>query len=340
MSAFPPNLCTHAIYGLAKLEENQIVSGQPLRDLPENLKGYQIFNDLKLRNPNLKTLIGIGGWDMGSAPFSFMASNPEKRSVFIDSVVSFIDKHGFDGIDIDWAYPGSNGGRPVDRQNLELKAALKPRGKLMTATVSATASVIEMAYDIPKISEELDQIHILSFDFYGSWNNYTGMNAPLYAPAEATMEEKEETVDFAVNMWLEGGVPKEKLVLSLPFFGRTYTLADPSKNGVGAAATGAGKPGQLNGNDEELGFNEICENLTKNRWASVWDTDSHTPYAYKENQWVSYDDQKSLNTKVEYLIRKGLAGALVRSIDTDDHKGQCYGKKYVLLRSVASKLLL
>ncbi|KAG8182777.1 hypothetical protein JTE90_018651, partial [Oedothorax gibbosus] len=330
MFGFLPNLCTHAIYGIARLEHNAIVSSEPSRDLPDGLKGYEIFNDLKLRNPNLKTLIGIGGWeDMGSEPYSFMAADPVNRTYFISSVVTFLRKYGFDGIDINWAYPANNGGRPEDKQNFiillrELKTALAPRGRLVTTTVSAAGSwnglVIELAYDIPQIAEVLDQVHLLSFDFHGYWDDYTGLNAPLYAPPDASDIDRLASVDFAVNYWLERGMPKEKLIMSLPFYGRMYTLANASDNDIGSTATEVGKPGHLNGNDEELGFNEVCDNLMKKRWASVWDSDSQTPYAYKDDQWVSYDDQRSLNIKVDYLIKKGLAGALVRSIDTDDHK--------------------
>ncbi|KAG8182778.1 hypothetical protein JTE90_018652 [Oedothorax gibbosus] len=343
-SGFQPHLCTHAIYALAKLEDNKIVSLHPDIDLPEYMNGYKKFNELKQKNPKLKTLLAIGGWAMGSAPFSMMAEDKTKRATFIESVIPFLQEYGFDGLDMDWEFPSANGGRSQDKQNFvillqELKEALHAKELMLTSTVSGVRYFIDTAYDIPGISKELDQIHLLSFNLHGAWQPFTGFNSPLYAPPQASMEDQELTVDFAVNYWLNNGAPKEKLILGMALFGRTFTLANPTENGVRAPANGAGARGRLNGDAELLGFNEVCYNLYKLRWASVWDPDAWTPYAFKDNQWVGYDDQRSLNAKVDYLMRKGLGGGLVWSIDSDDFRGHCYGKKYPLLRTVANKLL-
>lgn len=83
---------------------------------------YKRFNALKNRNPNLKSLIAIGGWNESPAKYSTMAANEGSRRQFASSCVSFIKKYGFDGLDVDWEYPGAanRGGRPEDKTNFIL----------------------------------------------------------------------------------------------------------------------------------------------------------------------------------------------------------------------------
>lgn len=91
---------------------------------------------LKRKNPNLKVILSVGGWNFGSGGFSDMATNPISRANFISTSVTFLRQYGFDGLgilyhlfifilwinfwyflkDIDWEYPGSrDGSRPTDK---------------------------------------------------------------------------------------------------------------------------------------------------------------------------------------------------------------------------------
>lgn len=84
------------------------------------------FTDLKKVNPDLKTVLSVGGWGEGArdkhAPikslinatfladpvkYSEMARTPETRSTFINSTLNFVLEHNFDGVDMDWEYPGN-----------------------------------------------------------------------------------------------------------------------------------------------------------------------------------------------------------------------------------------
>lgn len=100
------NMCTHVLYAFAGLDSssNEIISLDPKRDIEEN--GFKNAIDLKAMNPELKVMIAIGGWAEGVEKYSKMASTKERRSTFITSVVEFIEKFGFDGLDVDWEYPG------------------------------------------------------------------------------------------------------------------------------------------------------------------------------------------------------------------------------------------
>lgn len=83
---------------------------------------YSQVNALKSTNPNLKTLLAMGGWSATSGPYSNMASSASTRSVFINSLIAWLRQHNFDGVDMDWEFPAYalRGGVPADYTNFAL----------------------------------------------------------------------------------------------------------------------------------------------------------------------------------------------------------------------------
>jgi chitinase len=111
-----PNLCTHLIYSFFGIGwDGSFKLLDPNLDLD---KGYiQKFNKLKTINPGLKTMAAIGGWNEGSRKYSAVARDPAKRRRFAKEARLFLQKYGFDGLDIDWEYPAQRDGGRDDKQN-------------------------------------------------------------------------------------------------------------------------------------------------------------------------------------------------------------------------------
>ncbi|XP_013390551.1 acidic mammalian chitinase-like [Lingula anatina] len=188
-----PHLCTHGVYAFAKLNGNQLAPYEWDDDSTPWKKGlYERFNDLKKINPNFKTLLAVGGWNMKSEPFSQMAATKESRREFVMTSIQFLRNRTFDGLLLDWEYPGSRGGKPSDINTFtellqELQAAYTEEAKnsnktklLLTSAVAAGLKYIKYAYDVPKISKTLDYVLVMSYDLMGPWANVTGLNSPLY----------------------------------------------------------------------------------------------------------------------------------------------------------------
>jgi len=133
----------------------------PYLDLEENWGRGNIkkFNDLKKINPKLKTLAAVGGWNEGSGNFSIVARSPAKRRRFAREAVQFVLRHGFDGLDMDWEYPGQRDGNSnKDRLNFirllgDIKRELTPYGLLLTGAVGAAEFSATLSYDIPKVAQ-------------------------------------------------------------------------------------------------------------------------------------------------------------------------------------------
>lgn len=337
-----PFICTHIVYGFAGLgSDHKIRSLDSWNDLADNYgKGaFKRFTALKKQNPKLKALIAIGGWNEGSVKYSAMAQQPAARKVFAESVVDFCKKYNFDGLDMDWEYPASRGGKPEDKANFvallrELSQEFKPYGLLLTAAVSAGKHFMDPAYDVPQVSKYLDFINVMAYDYHGGWETKVGHHAPLYSRPEEKPEDHILNVNFSVNYWIQKGAPRDKLVLGMGLYGRSFTLSRAENHKPGDEAPQKGRAGPYTREPGSLGYNEICESFARGKWTVVKDPFFMAPYAFQDRQWVGYDDMESITAKVEFAKAMGLAGGMVWSIETDDFHGKCHGIKFPMLSTI------
>jgi len=340
-----PELCTNLIYSFAGLDSNtwEIKSLDAWMDLEDNygLAGFKKATDLKRNRPHLKVTLAIGGWNEGSKKYSEMAADPVKRGKFVTSSIAFLEKYNFDGLDLDWEYPGKRGGAEDDKKNFielikELKAAYKPKNLLLTAAIGAAPDTIDVAYDVENMYKYLDYVHIMCYDYHGKWDKKTGHNAPLKPRAEESIADQSLNVEYTWKYLLEKGAIPEKTVLGVPLYGRAFTLVNPNSNAMGAPAKSTSFQGPYTREDGFMGYNEICEEYLdeEHPWVEDWDADHEAPYMYRGDSWISYDDEHSLRLKAEYSFDEGLAGVMTWSIDTDDFNGTCGGPTYPLLRTL------
>ncbi|NP_001171278.1 chitinase-3-like protein 1 isoform X1 [Canis lupus baileyi] len=322
--AIDPFLCTHVIYSFANISNNEIDTWEW-----NDVTLYDTLNTLKSRNPNLKTLLSVGGWSFGSQRFSKIASKTQSRRLFIKSVPPFLRTHGFDGLDLAWLHPERRDKRHFTTLVKEMKAEFAREAQagagqllLLSAAVSAGKVTIDSGYDVAQISRHLDFISLMSYDFHGAWRQTTGHHSPLFRGQMDASSDRFNNADYAVSYMLRLGVPANKLLMGIPTFGRSFTLAS-SETGVGAPISGPGLSGQFTKEEGILAYYEICDFL---RGASVHRlTSQQVPYATKGNQWVGYDDQESVKNKVQYLRNRQLAGAMVWALDLDDFRGTLCG---------------
>ncbi|XP_078098071.1 chitinase-3-like protein 1 [Mustelus asterias] len=335
-----PCLCTHLIY--ADHDSKEDVSEWKDDDL------YKRFNDLKKKNKNLKTLLGYGDWARGIKRFHTVAITQESRKKFIDSVVLFLRKHGFDGLDLDGRYPGYQGSTKEDKHHLtllikEMMKAFKAEAKssrkarlLLTVPVASNKRVIDVGYEISELSKNVDFITVVTLHFNGPWNQFTAHNSPLYKGSVIQGQNIYFNVDYSLKYWRDKGAPAEKLLVTFPTYGNSYILKT-SKTGVGAPVSKGGDPGPYSGRRGFMTYKEVCTFL-KNATTQMIE-DQKVPYAVNGNQWVGYDDLESFKAKAEWLKENKFGGATLSALDQDDYSGtHCNQGTYPLTKTLKTAL--
>ncbi|MEU9863331.1 glycoside hydrolase family 18 protein [Streptomyces sp. NPDC047971] len=309
---------------------------------------FNQLRELKAKHPGLKVMISLGGWSW-STHFSDAARTPASRKALVSSCIDLYIKGNlptdgtrggagaaaglFDGIDLDWEWPGSAGDvdtvfRPEDKQNFtalvrefrsQLDAyakTLKGHGKRkhyeLTAFVPTAPAKIDAGFEVPKIMRDLDFVNLQGYDFHGSWETTTAQQSALFA-------KNDFSVDQTVNDWLRRGAPARKLVVGMPFYGQGWTGVTGGGNGLGRPATGPAPATWANGSEDYEALKKLADSgsYTLHRdWRNghAWLFDGTTLW--------TYDDPQVLRAKSAYVRVKGLGGAMFWSLDGDTPDGE------------------
>jgi chitinase len=275
-----------------------------------------VLTSLRKQSPMLQVLISVGGGGNGSAGFSDMAITAEGRKRFIDSAVEMLEKYQLDGVDVDWEYPGYTHAinttvRPQDKQTytlllkelrLRFNREQKRLGRPLVTSSATGATQIWLDHtDMRAASRWLTSVNMMCYDWYNAVEKNTGHDSPLYT---SSADPKQISIDHAVRMNLGAGVPRKKLVLGVPFYGRKWTGVEATGNGLWqsiAAPSGA-----------DILYRDVVPLVNAEGFVRYWDATAQAPYLYdaETKTFITYNDPEAETARTNYVRKMGLGGIM------------------------------
>ena len=299
------------------------------------------FNDafarLKARAPHVRVLASVGGWG-GSDPFFHIADAAAPRAAFAKSAAGFLRTHpAFDGIDIDWEHPTNNGaangvqlGSPADGQgSADLMAALRSaldtlaaengRKYLVTSAISTNRALVAKV-NYRDAAKSLDDVFMMTYDFYGSWTPGTGNHAAL----RASGADADDGLDVAVKTMTAAGVPAGKLVAGVAMYGRGF--AGVARPAAGAGFSGAPHAGTWPAPEGASDYRELAARYIDRNgrglhgYQAIFDarTQSWNLYNARSRLFMGYDDPRTVLAKGAFVRAAGLAGVFAWELSQDN----------------------
>ena len=245
---------------------------------------------LKEEKPELLVIAAIGGW--AADGFSDAALTPTSRYNFARNVQKLINDYKLDGIDLDWEYPESSASgiksRPQDRENFTLlitalRDVLGPNTWISVAG-TGDSTYINNSVEIDKIAPLITHFNLMSYDFTAGETGSSGQKhqANLY---DSALSLPGYSTDRYVRNLINAGMPSEKILLGVPFYGR-----------LGATITKS--------------YDELRKSyINKDGYEYRFDNDAKVPYLVRDGEFaMSFDNEVSIFLKAQYVLENCLGG--------------------------------
>ena len=285
------------------------------------------------KDNNVKLIATIGGWSM-CKHFPEMAADPVKKQNFLNNCKRLIAM-GFDGIDIDWEFPGPFPGMnfigtDADFPNFtslmeDIRAVIGP-DKLLIAAFSCVPERIEK-FEWEKLNKVMDHFNMMTYDMEGGWSLKTAHHSPLYPQVPGGLSW-DTTFKYLTEV---KKIPAEKINLGTAFYGRglitdgdAYLGAPTVKvaktilpDGPIVTAADYTNWGAYGGAPN---YAYIMQKIDD--WAYHWDDVSKVPYLTKDNYFVTYDDIKSIGLKADYIVNNNAGGVILWNVFGDIEFGE------------------
>ena len=236
--------------------------------------------------------------------FSLAAKTEENRKLFAKNIVDVIEKYHFDGVDIDWEYPGWD---DINAKHHEAENYTLLMKEIYTAVKNANADYIVSAaipggaegwqrYDLDQVQVYLDYIHMMTYDMEASTKMFH--HTALYGTNGKTTGNQ-SSIDDSVQIFVLRGVPYEKIVPGIAFYGK---MAHPSTSVNGGLGSSSADSKSYTTITYTNIYNNYISKIDGTNIIYYYDKECEAPYLYVKNgnYFITYDDETSIKAKCTY----------------------------------------
>ena len=302
---FDLNGVDQIIYSFLHLKENKLA----IDDIKDSLTLVNIVNQKK-NYPKLKVLVSLGGWG-GCETCSDVFSSEKARTEFAISTANIIESFNADGIDLDWEYPGISGYpghsyKPEDRENftdliVQLRKYME-KDDILSFAAGASNRFFENSIEWDKVMPLVDNVNLMTYDFYGSGSTKTGHHTSL-----SSNEFQDRSAESSIKSLINLGIDPKKIFIGGAFYIKTFKNVENINNGLNQKA-------EWNKSYNQINFEDVRSNFN-----FYWDSIANAPYAYDSINkiFATFDDHKSIKLKSKYALENNLGGIMFWQLMND-----------------------
>ena len=340
----PSQLMTHLVYKSANLtKDGNVIVGDAFADIEHlystvNIEEEEILGNfgqlikLKSIHPHLKNIISIGGWGR-SENFSVAAGTKVGREKIAKSAVEFMGKYKFDGIEIDWQFPIGFSPSPYDGQilhqtddakNLSLLAE-EINNQCHKIKIKCWLQVILAPYSLDDywqaslLNNNVNAVVIDVSRVNGDRVEKTEHLSPLFS------QNNERSIDQLIKRLVKFGIEKHKIVPAIPSFSVGWDGVSSKNNGlkqIPKRLSWGSWDGNSSGATGIYNQKTLSYFLESNQYKTFWDEKSKASYLYTDRKFnghfISFENDQSIQEKVNYVESENLAGLAVRQLHNGD----------------------
>lgn len=192
---------------------------------------------------------------------------------------------------------------------------------LLTLTLTAHDSLLRCGSELRQVANLCDWLNIMSYDYFvfKPYAPFTGPNCPLHPIVDPYVPFLGKlSLSWTLARLVEEQIPREKIVMGIPTFGRAYRLMFRNNQPTAFSLALGVKRGKL---DDYLDYRELLDILAKPDTVNLFDERARVPYLLTDDgyTWVSYENPQSVREKVNYILQNKLAGYMTCNLNLDDH---------------------
>ena len=264
---------------------------------------------LSYREKGVRIGLAIGGW--GADGFSQAVRTADSRTKFVKSIMKVIKEYQFDGIDIDWEYPGTGVAgieyHSSDKNNLtlfcqELSKAMKSYREDLILSIAIAPTIAY--YDLAALNKYIDIFNVMTYDF--AMGSKAAHDSNLYGYGSTTTSMS-NSVEFVKRY-----VDADKIIPGAAFYTRRGYFASEANQKLGASLS-------ISMSHTPLSYGELTKMLLDNPdIVESYDEEAEAAYIIHNRWFYSYDNPRSIKAKCDYVKENNLGGLMCWDL-TDDY---------------------